>query len=77
MDYNCDRLPLGESRLEMYKIIKTSDKNTLAFSVASENRIFCDITDDEETALKFVALLNENEVEEIHVFDVIEDYFYG
>ena len=61
----------------MYKIIKTNAENALAFSVASESKIFCDVTDDENVALEFVAMLNENEVEEIHVFDVIEDYFYG
>jgi hypothetical protein len=62
---------------EMYKFVKTSRENALAFSVASDDKIFCDITDDEKTAAEFVALLNENDVEEIHIFDVIEDYFYG
>lgn len=65
----------------MYKILKTEDNSCgspkLAFSIANENRIFCDISDDEETALEFAELLNENEVDEIHVLDVIEDYFYS
>lgn len=61
----------------MYKIVKINNKDSLSFAVASDDKILCDITDDENIALEFVALLNENEVEEIHIFDVIEDYFYG
>lgn len=65
----------------MYKIIKTSKSDSgspkLAFSIANEHRIFCDISDDEELAKQFAQLLNENDVEEIHVLDIIEDFFYS
>lgn len=65
----------------MYKVIETSlesdDDPKFAFSIANENRVFCDISDDESVAKKFADLLNENDVDEIHVADIIEDYFYG
>ena len=64
----------------MFKVIRTNKVNknnaVFTFSVANENRVFGDITDDEETAIKFVELLNSNDVDEMHVEELIEDFFY-
>lgn len=64
----------------MFKVIKTIKTNksqaVFTFSIANENKVFGDITDDEEVAVNFVEILNLNDVDEMHVDELIEDFFY-
>ena len=46
------------------------------YGVANENENFGDFTDDVRKAESFVDLLNKENVEAIHVRDIIEDMFY-
>lgn len=46
------------------------------YGIANENEIFGDFTDDIRKAEEFVDLLNKENVEAIHVRDIIEDMFY-
>ena len=46
------------------------------YGVANENKNFGDFTYDIQKAKEFVGLLNEANVDAIHVNDIIEDMFY-
>ena len=46
------------------------------YGIANENESFGDFTDDIRKAEEFVDLLNKENVEAIHVRDIIEDIFY-
>ena len=46
------------------------------YGVANENKNLGDFTDDVRKAEEFVDLLNKENVEAIHVRDIIEDMFY-
>lgn len=46
------------------------------YGVANENENFGDFTDDIRKAESFVDLLNKENVDAIHVRDIIEDMFY-
>ncbi len=65
----------------MYHIVKeilnTEDGETEEIGIADDNGLMIAFTEDPEEAEKFVRLCNENEVEENHVADLIEDYFYS
>ena len=65
----------------MYKIISTPESSEeaekLSFSLMNENGLLCDISNDENVAQNFADLLNKYDVDEEHVFDVIEDFFYS
>lgn len=46
------------------------------YGIANENKNFGDFTHDIQKAKEFVGLLNEANVDAIHVNDIIEDMFY-
>ena len=64
----------------MYILTKTcrkiEGKETVLFGVADECRDYGDFTADMTKAEKFVNLLNSENVESVHVPDIIEDMFY-
>ena len=64
----------------MYYITKaysrTEDDEVLMFGIADESHDFGDFTDDMTKAENLVELLNSQNVESIHVYDIIEDMFY-
>lgn len=62
-------------RVKKRKII-IDDKSIIEYGIADETREFCFFTQIKEEAENFVRLLNECEVEPVHVLDIIEDMFY-
>ena len=56
--------------------IKIEGRETVLFGVADESRDYGDFTDNQAKAEEFVELLNSQNVESVHVPDIIEDMFY-
>lgn len=67
-------------RRVMYVLTKNcrriEDNEVILFGVADESHDFGDFTDDMTKAANLVELLNSQNVESIHVHDIIEDMFY-
>ncbi len=65
----------------MYRVAKTvkiiCGKTKILFGITDGDKILIDFTTDKSEAEKAVELMNKNNVEPNHVFDVIEDLFYS
>ncbi len=64
----------------MYYVTKRTviieEKSIIQYGIADETTEFCCFTQNKEDAEKLARLLNEREVEAVHVLDIIEDMFY-
>ena len=58
------------------KCKKIESEDIVLFGVADESCDYGDFTDDMAKAEEFIALLNYEKVESVHVPDIIEDMFY-
>ena len=67
--------------IELYKIqckeFESEGETRTLYGVADENGFLLDFTDDIFAAQRIVDLLNINQVEQCHVFDVVEDLLYS
>ena len=65
----------------MYKIkevsLKVEGTDVTSIGIFDEKEMICDLPVKTDIAKKTVKLLNDNEVERCHVFDIVEDMFYG
>lgn len=59
------------------KEISSDGEIITVWGVSDENGFILDLTTDCEAAERFVRLLNENEVERLHVIEIAEDVFYS
>lgn len=58
------------------KEISTEDGIISVCGIADDNGFILDFTTDKNTAEKFADVLNVNQVERIHIAEIIEDMFY-
>lgn len=64
----------------MFYVIKRTviieEKSIIQYGIADEVTEYCCFTENKKEAEKLALLLNENNVESVHVLDIIEDTFY-
>ena len=67
----------AKSVYTVYSKAETIDgEEKLLFGIRSGNKDFCCFTDSKETAETFARLLNSENVDKVHISELIEDYFY-
>ena len=64
----------------MFYVIKrtviTEESTTIQYGIADDVTEYCCFTQNKKEAENLALLLNENNVEGVHVLDIIEDTFY-